>query len=179
MNTSSVLGMGRADSSPRGCPCQQAGTLWMDLGTLLLSCQGCSVVQVIMFSRIPPCLISISALPRCCIMWKMSQRLSSISTASWKHRQSSSSSWCQVRAAPQHTQWGKSRGHFWGLREFSTGWPENNMYFWFKYPFIAYRVNGAHSSTAMETCISSISAQLCAAGWKAEDCEAVNPCHGH
>lgn len=56
MNTSSVLGMGRVGPSPRGCPCQQAGTLRMGLGTSLLSCQGCSVLQVIMFSRTPPCL---------------------------------------------------------------------------------------------------------------------------
>lgn len=48
--------------------------------------------------------VSISALPRCCTTWKTSLQLSGTSTASWLHRQSSSSSWCQVRATPWRVQ---------------------------------------------------------------------------
>lgn len=44
--------------------------------------------------------LSMSAFSRCFTMWKMSQQLSGISTASWSRRRSSSLSWCQVRAAP-------------------------------------------------------------------------------
>lgn len=54
-------------------------------------------------------------------MWKMSQQLSGISTASWNRRRSSSLSWCQVRAAPPALlSQGRALRAF-GVPVFSTG----------------------------------------------------------